>query len=43
MSNTAKERGLAPIDEEVDESMALVAYDPIAKKKMRKDLKERAK
>lgn len=45
MANTAKDRKLAPIDEseEQDDSMALVAYDPLAKKKMRKDLKMRAK
>jgi len=43
MVNTAKDKTLAPITEEVDDSMALVAYDPQAKKKMRKDLKMRAK
>lgn len=44
MANTAKDRELHPIQEDLrDDSMALVAYDPIEKKKVRKDLKQRAK
>ena len=44
MANTAKDRNLDPITEDLrDDSLALVAFDPIEKKKLRKDLKQRAK
>jgi hypothetical protein len=44
MAHTAKDKELHPIQEDLrDDSMALVAFDPIEKKKLRKDLKQRAK